>query len=243
MKTDKEINEIIKQGLEEYAKAETKSEDTADVTFSKTHEEKMQKMFDNMRKENKSSKTADRELVIHIKFNWFTKVAVAVIVVGVFVSAVSTGIKAWRESKLNSYEGSGDYSWLLPNDTSEMYEKKTDEEAIDYVKKIFPGLTGEVSEVVINGNSKIQRINFKYNNKETAFKFGKNMNIGLDDNNSVVEKIYFKGDEITKYIGKNFVLYTWNHEEASFSIYREDEDLDIKEFIESINYEKIETNF
>ena len=53
MKTDKEIKEIIKQGLEEYAKAETKSENT-DVVFSKEHEQKMQAIFDNARKEIKS---------------------------------------------------------------------------------------------------------------------------------------------------------------------------------------------
>lgn len=243
MKTDKELNEIIKQGLEEYAKAETKSEDTAGVTFSKEHEEKMKNIFDNARKQAKPKKPEDREFVIRIKFGMATKVAVAAIVVMVFVSAVSTGIKAWKASRLNSYEGSGDYSWLLPNNTSEVYEKKTTDEVDKYVKDIFPGLSGEISEVVIGGNSKIKRISFKYNNKETAFKYGKSINIGLDDNNSIVEKIHFQGIEITKYTGKAFILYTWNYEGLTFSIYREDEDLNIQEFLETINYEKIETNF
>ena len=141
MRTDKEIHEIIKQGFEEYAKAETKSENT-EVIFSKEHEQKMKDIFDNARKEIKYKKTADREVVIRIKFGMATKIAVALIIVTVFVSAVSTGIKAWRESKLNSYEGSGDYSWMLPNDTSEVYEQKTDEEKIEYVKSIFAGLSG-----------------------------------------------------------------------------------------------------
>lgn len=243
MKTDKEINDIIKQGLEEYAKAETKSEDTANVTFSKEHEEKMQKMFNNMRKENKSNKPADRELVIHIKFNWLTKVAVAVIVVGVFVSAVSTGIKAWKASRLNSYEGSGDYSWLLPNDTSEVYEQKTTEDAVEYVKTVFLGLSGEISDIVIKTNSNVQRISFKYNQKDMFLKYGKSRNIGLDNEAKIVEKIVLNNIEIDKYITEELTTYTWTYENMTFSIYGKCNESDIKSLIKSINYEKIETNF
>lgn len=243
MKTDKEINEIIKQGLEEYAKAETKSEDTADVTFSKTHEEKMQKMFDDMRKENKSNKPADRELVIHIKFNWFTKVAVAVIVVGVFVSAVSTGIKAWRKSKLNSYEGSGDYSWLLPNDTSEMYEKKTDEEAVKYVKGIFPELSGDISEVEIRNYSKMQRIHFKNNEKSISIKICDEVNRGVDASKIDTESIFIDGVEILYYLEKSVYSYIWDAEGLSFCLYGDMNQKEMIELYKSINYEKIETNF
>ena len=243
MKTDKEINEIIKQGLEEYAKADTKPE-TMEVKFSKEHEEKMKAMFDNMRKGNKSKKPEDRELVIHIKFNWLTKVAVAIIVVGVFVSAVSKGIKAWRESKLNSYEGeSGEYSWLLPNDTSEMYEPKTDEEKILYVENIFEGLSGEIKEVEIYENSKIQRINFSYNNQKIFFKYGQNRNIGIDDQESEKEIIYIGGIEVIRHINEKFTTYTWNYEDTMFSIYGENTKINVEEIIECINYEKIETNF
>ncbi len=243
MKTDKEINEIIKQGLEEYAKAETKSEDTADVTFSKTHEEKMQKMFDDMRKENKSNKPADRELVIHIKFNWLTKVAVAVIVVGVFVSAVSTGIKAWRESKLNSYEGSGDYSWLLPNDTSEMYEKKTDEEKIAYVRSIFPNLSGEITEVEITNKSKMHRISFRNNEKYIVVKFGNAMSMGLDTDNREMNEMLIKNTRVIYFFEKGMLTYLWEKDGVFVNLYGNISEEEATSIFNTINYEKIETNF
>lgn len=208
MKTDKEINDIIKQGLEEYAKAETKSEDTTDVTFSKEHEEKMKNVFDNARKQAKPKKPEDREFVIRIKFGMATKVAVAAIVVMVFVSAVSTGIKAWKASRLNSYEGSGDYSWLLPNNTSEVYEKKTPEEAIEYVKGIFPGLSGEITEIELEKHSRAQRIRFKNNEKYINLKTSNTINFALDvklENTSRIyigdtEILYYEENEIASYI-------------------------------------------
>lgn len=242
MKTDKEINEIIKQGLEEYAKAETKSEDTADVTFSKTHEEKMQKMFDDMRKENKSNKPADRELVIHIKFNWLTKVAVAVIVIGVFVSAVSTGIKAWRESKLNSYEGSGDYSWLLPNDTSEMYEKKP-MEAIEYVKSVFPSISGEISEVEIKNHSKMHRIFFKCDGNYIGVKISESINLGLDTIQVDTKVKEINGIEVLYYFEKDILSYVWDFNGLSFYLYGNMSEEKMIQLCKDINYEKIETNF
>lgn len=243
MKTDKEINEIIKQGLEEYAKADTKPE-TMEVKFSKEHEEKMKAMFDNMRKGNKSKKPEDRELVIHIKFNWLTKVAVAIIVVGVFVSAVSKGIKAWRECKLNSYEGeSGEYSWLLPNDTSEMYKKKTDEEKIEYVKEIFPSLSGEITNVEIEEYSKTQRIRFKNNEKSISIKISESVNFGVDISKDDTNTIVLNGREVLFYLEKDVLSYFWEAEGLFFHLYSDMSKTEMSELCNDINYEKIETNF
>lgn len=241
MKTDKEINEIIKQGLEEYAKAETKPE-TMEVKFSKEHEEKMKAIFDNMRKANKSKKPEDRELVIHIKFNWLTKVAVAIIVVGVFVSAVSKGIKAWRECKLNSYEGkSGEYSWLLPNDTSEMYKKKTQEEAEEYVRSIFPGLSGEISEIEIANYSKTARIKFDYCGFTVSMKIASGMNLGVDKQNNNYTAIE-ENEGYYSVSGENTSII-WENEGKTYNIYGEFLIEDALKLLDSINYEKIETNF
>ena len=194
-----------------------------------------------MRKENKSNKPADRELVIHIKFNWLTKVAVAVIVVGVFVSAVSTGIKAWRESKLNSYEGSGDYSWLLPNDTSEMYEKKTDEEKIAYVRSVFPNLSGEITEVEIKDYSKAQRIRFKNQEKYVGIKVSKTINKGIDNvetNTMIVDNI-----EMLYYAEKGVSSYIWKNGELYYHLFGDISEEELIDLYKNINYEKIETNF
>ena len=243
MKTDKEINEIIKQGLEEYAKAETKPE-TMEVKFSKEHEEKMKAMFDNMRKDNKSKKPEDRELVIHIKFNWLTKVAVAIIVVGVFVSAVSKGIKAWRECKLNSYEGkSGEYSWLLPNDTSEMYKKKTDEEKIEYVKEIFPSLSGEITNVEMTDNNKMIRLVFECDKEKISLKIRNTVNIGMNDETTYDQIIYEDDTKILYCEYDDGISFKWNIENLYCDLYGNFSLEEGRNIIKTMNYEKIETNF
>lgn len=242
MKNNENIDEVIKKALTDYVDADTK-EETADVKYSKEHEARMKKMFEDMTKDNKNKKSS-REIVIRIKFDLVTKIAVAVVALIAVTLTLSTGIKAWKENnKLEMFGDSDEYSWLLSENTSEIYETKTSAEDEAYVKGIFEGISGEISEIKIENSSKSQMIEFSYKNKKTFLKVRKDVNYTINSENVEIEKI-FLGDIVVYYSVRNGRIdLRWNFEDFVFNLYGSIVKEDAIQIIKSINYEKIETNF
>lgn len=242
MKNEKNIDELIKKALTEYVDADTK-EETAEVTYSKEHEEKMKKIFDDMTKDTKIKK-ANREIVIRIKFDLAAKIAVAVVALIVVTLTLSTGIKAWKENnKLEMFGENEEYSWLLSENTSELYEQKTSQEDEEYVKAIFEGISGEISEIKVSNFSKFQRIKFLYEERIITLNIRNDMSYSVDIKNVNTEIIELAFGKIYCYNKENEKSYWWKTEDFSCELYGDLSRKDMIFIIENINCEKIETNF
>ncbi|MBQ6860388.1 MAG: DUF4367 domain-containing protein [Clostridia bacterium] len=242
MKNEKNIDELIKKALTEYVDADTK-EETAEVTYSKEHEARMKQMFEDMTKDTKNKKSS-REIVIRIKFDLAAKIAVAVVALIVVTLTLSTGIKAWKENnKLEMFGDSDEYSWLLSENTSELYETKTSKADEEYVKGVFFSLSGELNDVMIENKSKSQKIEFVYQDQIVSIKIRKGVNYTINSENMTAEEIII--DELTIYgfVEPEQNSYRWKLGEYIFDLYGNFTKEDAMKIIKSINYEKIETNF
>lgn len=242
MKNEKNIDELIKKALTEYVDADTK-EETAEVTYSKEHEEKMKKIFDDVTKDTKIKK-ANREIVIRIKFDLITKVAIILIIITAASFALTSGIKAWKENnKLEMFGENEEYSWLLSENTSELYEQKTSQEDEEYVKAIFEGISGEIQNIDIYEASKLKKIRFEYNNLETNLKMRNDVKYTINSENINFDKLEVEGRSVYYWKENEKNAYRWKYENLIFDLYSELTQEEAITIIKSINYEKIETNF
>lgn len=242
MKNEKNIDELIKKALTEYVDADTK-EETAEVTYSKEHEEKMKKIFDDVTKDTKIKK-ANREIVIRIKFDLIIKVAIILIIITAASFALTSGIKAWKENnKLEMFGENEEYSWLLSENTSELYEQKTSQEDEEYVKAIFEGISGEIQNIDIYEASKLKKIRFEYNNLETNLKMRNDVKYTINSENINFDKLEVEGRSVYYWKENEKNAYRWKYENLIFDLYSELTQEEAITIIKSINYEKIETNF
>ncbi len=243
MKNNENIDEAIKKALTDYIDADTK-EETADVKYSKEHEARMKQMFEDMKKDTKNKKSS-REIVIRIKFDLVTKIAVAVVALIVVTLTLSTGIKAWKENnKLEMFGDNEEYSWLLSENTSEIYETKTSAEDEAYVKGIFEGISGEIQNIEITNINKMQRITFYYNKELIQIKIRKDMNVGINTEGLYINSIQLgENNQLYYYQENEKHSYKWEFYEYYFDMYGNVSLESAIKIIKSMNYEKIETNF
>lgn len=226
------IDDIINEGLKEYANADTHDENTSGVILDEKYKKKMKAMFDNEYK-NKNLFSA---------FKPMQKVAVIVIALLVVGVICSTSIKAWRESKLNMYEKDDKYSWILPNDNSGIYNQEDKNKKIKDIKDFFPTLYDELSDVVIESNSRGVRIGCTYNEKEVSMKISKVNNLGVNTENLDYEALRVGEISIYHYFNEND-YYVWERNGILVTLCGNIENDSLYKLVEDLDYENFEEIF
>ncbi len=243
MKSKKNFDETIDKALREYANANTQEIKT-ELEFSDTHNQKMKEMFESMRKNNECVQAVSdvKKVNNKIRFVIIRKVAIIIIAVAVCTVVLSTSIKAWKTSDMNTYKKNAKYSWLLSNDTTGLYE---DEESSDeeYVKSIFPEIADDIKNICVSRMARIQRIRFDYKGENVIFKISVEEKFAIDSEISYDYSLDLDGLNV-KYNKKQekYSMY-WTKEEYSYSMYTSLLMEEILGLIEDINYSKISINF
>jgi hypothetical protein len=245
------FDEKLKESLREYVK-DTESEPTEKIKFSKRHERNMEEIFKSIENgtlgnfevvenvienvvENSDESNKSSVFYNKIMFNRLVRVAIFVLLALVVSLVVAPGIEAWKTDDLNLYEDErGEYAWVLPNDASEILEKKT--VSGEEILEIFGWLPKGAEINVLKDTSGGTHILIFYDNKTLNFKiYDKNISIvsDIDAEDSGI----LINDKVVSYINTNENhCFVWNAGDRGYKMYGNIEYSEILKIIEELKY-------
>ena len=215
------------------------------VKFSKKHKQKMKKLFEDVKNYDFEKIAASDTKGNAYQFNVrkFARVAVFIILALLITIMVTPSMVAWRKEELSLYGGeSGEYSWILPDDITEILENNG--ESVRGEDLTFFGYLPEKSVVKtqeIVRNCYYTKI--KVDDKEIMFKVLCNSDRAIDIENTTEEKITIKEKEIFILEKDDVYSFIWYCDEKNYNLMGNLNKNDMIKIIENINYEKIEEIF
>lgn len=234
------LDSELKEALREYVK-DTKIATNEKIEFSKEHEDKMKKLFDDLEKAAELNETTDNK-ILSFNVNKFVKVAVFIILALIISMTVAPKMIAWRTEKMGLYGNNQDeYSRVLQSDISESLENKADEN--DKFIKFFNYLPNECKIIRATSTVVSEYVELEYEENKFSLKAYKNMNQAVDTESTQGEPVIINGKEIVFLEKDGMSSFIWSMNGRPYRLYGKivfDEAIKI---IENINYEEIEKSF
>lgn len=236
---DKKLDELLDEAIPIYEKGKNE-EKIEEISFSKEHEAKMEKMFERIKRKEDF---LDMAKVV-------TKVAAVLVVAFVLLGTFEPSNSAWKKRITEFFvkdEETG-YSWVVYGDSGDSYElnfdtqKKTNRK---YRITFFDYLPSGYTLNIKSNNNINKYFQLKSDTKIISAKISKDTNMkALDTENTKSEKVTIDGINVNYYIKDNMCSYTWFKDDYLFRFYGKNvEDDEMTKIIENINYDEIDKIF
>lgn len=236
---DKKLDELLDEAIPIYEKGKNE-EKIEEISFSKEHEAKMEKMFERIKRKEDF---LDMAKVV-------TKVAAVLVVAFVLLGTFEPSNSAWKKRITEFFvkdEGTG-YSWVIYGDSGDSYElnfdtqKKTNRK---YKITFFDYLPSGYTLNIKSNNNINKYFQLKSDTKIISAKISKDTNMkALDTENTESEKITIDGINVNYYFKDDMSSYTWFKDDYLFRFYGKNvEDDEMTKIIENINYDEIDKIF
>lgn len=236
---DKKLDELLDEAIPIYEKGKNE-EKIEEISFSKEHEAKMEKMFERIKRKEDF---LDMAKVV-------TKVAAVLVVAFVLLGTFEPSNSVWKKRITEFFvkdEETG-YSWVVYGDSGDSYElnfdtqKKTNRK---YRITFFDYLPSGYTLNIKSNNNINKYFQLKSDTKIISAKISKDTNMkALDTENTKSEKVTIDGINVNYYIKDNMCSYTWFKDDYLFRFYGKNvEDDEMTKIIENINYDEIDKIF
>lgn len=236
---DKKLDELLDEAIPIYEKGKNE-EKIEEISFSKEHEAKMEKMFERIKRKEDF---LDMAKVV-------TKVAAVLVVAFVLLGTFEPSNSAWKKRITEFFvkdEETG-YLWVVYGDSGDSYElnfdtqKKTNRK---YRITFFDYLPSGYTLNIKSNNNINKYFQLKSDTKIISAKISKDTNMkALDTENTKSEKVTIDGINVNYYIKDNMCSYTWFKDDYLFRFYGKNvEDDEMTKIIENINYDEIDKIF
>ena len=237
---DKKLDELLDEAIPIYEKGKNE-EKIEEISFSKEHEAKMEKMFERIKRKEDF---LDMAKVV-------TKVAAVLVVAFVLLGTFEPSNSAWKKRITEFFvkdEGTG-YSWIVYDDSGDSYKLNFDAQkkntGKNYKITFFNYLPDGYTLIIKTNNSVNKYFQLESNGKVISVKISESLSVkALDTEDTESEKININNIETTHYIKDDICSYTWFKDGYLFRFYGKNvENDEMIEIIENINYDEIDKIF
>lgn len=237
---DKKLDELLDEAIPIYEKGKNE-EKIEEISFSKEHEAKMEKMFERIKRKEDF---LDMAKVV-------TKVAAVLVVAFVLLGTFEPSNSAWKKRITEFFvkdEGTG-YSWIVYDDSGDSYKLNFDAQkkntGKNYKITFFNYLPDGYTLIIKTNNSVNKYFQLESNEKVISVKISESLSVkALDTKDTESEKININNIETTHYIKDDICSYTWFKDGYLFRFYGKNvEDDEMIKIIENINYDEIDKIF
>lgn len=233
---DKKLDELLDEAIPIYEKGKNE-EKIEEISFSKEHEAKMEKMFERIKRKEDF---LDMAKVV-------TKVAAVLVVAFVLLGTFEPSNSAWKKRITEFFvkdEGTG-YSWIVYDDSGDSYKLNFDAQkkntGKNYKITFFNYLPDGYTLIIKTNNS----VNKYFQLEVISVKISESLSVkALDTEDTESEKININNIETTHYIKDDICSYTWFKDGYLFRFYGKNvENDEMIKIIENINYDEIDKIF
>ena len=237
---DKKLDELLDEAIPIYEKGKNE-EKIEEISFSKEHEAKMEKMFERIKRKEDF---LDMAKVV-------TKVAAVLVVAFVLLGTFEPSNSAWKKRITEFFvkdEGTG-YSWIVYDDSGDSYKLNFDAQkkntGKNYKITFFNYLPDGYTLIIKTNNSVNKYFQSESNGKVISVKISESLSVkALDTEDTESEKININNIETTHYIKDDICSYTWFKDGYLFRFYGKNvENDEMIKIIENINYDEIDKIF
>lgn len=237
---DKKLDELLDEAIPIYEKGKNE-EKIEEISFSKEHEAKMEKMFERIKRKEDF---LDMAKVV-------TKVAAVLVVAFVLLGTFEPSNSAWKKRITEFFvkdEGTG-YSWIVYDDSGDSYKLNFDAQkkntGKNYKITFFNYLPDGYTLIIKTNNSVNKYFQLESNGKVISVKISESLSVkALDTEDTESEKININNIETTHYIKDDICSYTWFKDGYLFRFYGKNvENDEMIKIIENINYDEIDKIF
>lgn len=237
---DKKLDELLDEAIPIYEKGKNE-EKIEEISFSKEHEAKMEKMFERIKRKEDF---LDMAKVV-------TKVAAVLVVAFVLLGTFEPSNSAWKKRITEFFvkdEGTG-YSWIVYDDSGDSYKLNFDAQkkntGKNYKITFFNYLPDGYTLIIKTNNSVNKCFQLESNGKVISVKISESLSVkALDTEDTESEKININNIETTHYIKDDICSYTWFKDGYLFRFYGKNvENDEMIKIIENINYDEIDKIF
>lgn len=237
---DKKLDELLDEAIPIYEKGKNE-EKIEEISFSKEHEAKMEKMFERIKRKEDF---LDMAKVV-------TKVAAVLVVAFVLLGTFEPSNSAWKKRITEFFvkdEGTG-YSWIVYDDSGDSYKLNFDAQkkntGKNYKITFFNYLPDGYTLIIKTNNSVNKYFQLESNGKVISVKISESLSVkALDTEDTESEKININNIETTHYIKDDICSYTWFKDGYLFKFYGKNvENDEMIKIIENINYDEIDKIF
>ena len=237
---DKKLDELLDEAIPIYEKGKNE-EKIEEISFSKEHDAKMEKMFERIKRKEDF---LDMAKVV-------TKVAAVLVVAFVLLGTFEPSNSAWKKRITEFFvkdEGTG-YSWIVYDDSGDSYKLNFDAQkkntGKNYKITFFNYLPDGYTLIIKTNNSVNKYFQLESNGKVISVKISESLSVkALDTEDTESEKININNIETTHYIKDDICSYTWFKDGYLFRFYGKNvENDEMIKIIENINYDEIDKIF
>lgn len=212
---DKKLDELLDEAIPIYEKGKNE-EKIEEISFSKEHEAKMEKMFERIKRKEDF---LDMAKVV-------TKVAAVLVVAFVLLGTFEPSNSAWKKRITEFFvkdEGTG-YSWIVYDDSGDSYKLNFDAQkkntGKNYKITFFNYLPDGYTLIIKTNNSVNKYFQLESNGKVISVKISESLSVkALDTEDTESEKININNIETTHYIKDDICSYTWFKDGYLFRFY------------------------
>lgn len=235
------FDEELEQALLEYVQ-NTEVATNEKIAFSKQHKKKMEKLFEDVRNSNFEKGNIDETKgnSYHFNVRIFARVAVFIILALLITIAVTPSMVAWRKDKLDLYGGeSGEYSWILPNDTSSIL--KSNAENVNVEDLTFFGFLPDDCKVIEGFySSNSYYVKLECNGKYISLKMSYETDRAIDVENIEFEKLIINQNDVFFLYKEGTNTFAWSYDNKNYDLHGNLNKDELIKIIENMNYEEIE---
>lgn len=237
---DKKLDELLDEAIPIYEKGKNE-EKIEEISFSKEHEAKMEKMFERIKRKEDF---LDMAKVV-------TKVAAVLVVAFVLLGTFEPSNSAWKKRITEFFvkdEGTG-YSWIVYDDSGDSYKLNFDAQkkntGKNYKITFFNYLPDGYTLIIKTNNSVNKYFQLESNEKVISVKISESLSVkALDTEDTESEKININNIETAHYVKDDICSYTWFKDGYLFRFYGKNVEGDeMIKIIENINYDEIDKIF